>query len=136
MQADGQEAAPQLSITAEAEDQMIAHEQPSAMEQEPTFEPPVAPPSEEVVGGIKEDVADTAQADSAGPSAAAGGRKRKSVTVKDEGSEGTPTARRGRSSVGDAADSPAGSSAKKAKGSAKSAQVLLQSFKVVQLEVL
>lgn len=128
MEADGHEAAVQPPIQAETDGNEVQHQHSSAMDHElQSLEPP-ASGSEEVIGGIKDDVAQAGE-EAAGPAAKAGSRKRKSAADKAADATGTPTTRRGRSSVGDSTDSPVASSSKKAKGSAsKTPQVSTFSF--------
>jgi hypothetical protein len=133
MEADGHEAAGQPPIAAETDETENQNEKSSAMVQDLQPVEPTSAGNDEVIGGIKDEDAAGTEEGAAGPSAKAGGRKRKSVADKAAESAGTPTTRRGRSSVGETADSPAASSAKKAKGSAsKAPQVPSFTYRVMK----
>ena len=127
MDADG------LAAPPPTEAEMVGHEvlapvpdDQSVMEQDGIpLQVPLAAPDE--ASGISHETALVAgEQESSEPLAAAAlseSRKRKSAAPQEPDTEGTPSARRGRSSVG-ATDSPAAdSSAKKSKSAAKAPQV-------------
>ena len=129
MDADGLEEAPAAPPTEAEMAHQVTAPAPgghSANEQDaPALEIPLSMPEE--ASGVSMEVAlEAGEPESSDPLAAAAvteSRKRKSTAPKEPDTDGTPMARRGRSSVG-AADSPAAdSSAKKSKTAAKDSQV-------------